>query len=126
MNNKGFTLVELLVVIIIIGILASLAIPRFGKTTDKAMETEAKLMLSQVQKLQSVYYLENKIYSKSLDEIGFEQEALVTESEEGKARYQLQIIRADENGFLAEAVPQVKDLKTYRIEQKGKAYVYGE
>lgn len=125
MNHRGFTLVELLVVIIIIGILASLAIPRFARQTDKAMETEAKLMLSQIQKLQSVYHLEHKSYSNSLDAIGFEQEELVTESEDGKARYVLQILKADDDGFVAEAVPQVKGLKTYRIEQKGKAYEHG-
>ena len=126
MNNRGFTLVELLVVIIIVGILASLAIPRFGKTVDKAMETEAKLMLSQIQKLQSVYYLENKTYSRSLDAIGFEQETLIKDSKVGKARYLLTIVKADENGFTAEATPQVKELRTYRIEEKGKAYVYGK
>ncbi len=124
MREKGFTLVELLVVIIIIGILASLAIPRFGKTADRAMETEAKLMLSQIQKLESVYYLEHKTYTKSLEKIGFEQEKLVTNDENGKARYLLNVLKADENGFTAEAVPQVKDLRVYRITESGSSFVY--
>lgn len=124
MREKGFTLVELLVVIIIIGILASLAIPRFGKTADRAMETEAKLMLSQIQKLESVYYLEHKTYTKSLEKIGFEQEKLVTNDEKGKARYLLNVLKADENGFTAEAVPQVKDLRVYRITESGSSFVY--
>jgi len=124
LREKGFTLVELLVVIIIIGILASLAIPRFGKTADRAMETEAKLMLSQIQKLESVYYLEHKTYTKSLEKIGFEQEKLVTNDENGKARYLLNVLKADENGFTAEAVPQVKDLRVYRITESGSSFVY--
>jgi type II secretion system protein G len=37
-NNKGFTLVELMVVLLILGILVAIAIPIYNKTTDKAKE----------------------------------------------------------------------------------------
>ena len=37
-NNKGFTLVELMVVLLILGILIAIAIPIYNKTTDKAKE----------------------------------------------------------------------------------------
>ena len=121
-QTLGFTLTELLVVVILVGILASLAIPRFGRSTNKAMETEAKLALQQVQELQKVYYLEYKTFSKSLEDIDFEQEATKEEDpEDGSARYKVVIISADDEDFRAEAHSQVKGLRNYYIHKKGKA-----
>lgn len=118
---SGFTLTELLVVIIIVGILAALAIPRFGRSTGKAMETEAKLALHQVQELQRVYFLEHKTYSTSLEAIGFEQEeTIVDDPKDGTARYKMSIESADTDDFLAVAQPVVKDLKAFEIRKKGK------
>jgi len=48
MGHKGFTLIELMIVVVIIGILAALAIPRFSQATVKTRQSEAKLLLKQV------------------------------------------------------------------------------
>ena len=47
-NNKGFTLIELMIVISIIGILAAIAIPQFSKYRARAFTTEGKSLLSPV------------------------------------------------------------------------------
>lgn len=98
-------MVELMVVLVIIGILVLLALPRLEPVVTKAKTTEAKLMLKQLYTLEKSYKFENDHYSTSLDEIGFEQEKLVTDG--GRARYKIEIVSADEKSFVAQATAVV-------------------
>ena len=61
-NRKGFTLIELMIVVVIIGILAALAIPRFMQTTGKAKKSEAKTVLKQLYQLERAYFQEFDAY----------------------------------------------------------------
>jgi type II secretion system protein G len=58
MNRKGFTLIELMIVVVIIGILAALAIPRFLEASKKAKITEAKNVIKQLYNLMQTSYQE--------------------------------------------------------------------
>jgi len=62
-NRKGFTLIELMIVVVIIGILAALAIPRFMRSTTKAKQSEAKQLLKQVYTMQRAYRQEHDLYT---------------------------------------------------------------
>lgn len=61
-NSKGFTLIELMIVVVIIGILAALAIPRFMRSTTKSKQSEAKQLLKQVYTMQRAYRQEYNSY----------------------------------------------------------------
>ncbi len=70
-NNKGFTLIELMIVVAIIGILAAIAIPNFLNYQCKSKQSEAKQSLGTISKNQEAYLAEFDIYGGSSAALGF-------------------------------------------------------
>jgi len=98
---RAFSLPELLVVLVIIGILVLIALPNLMPLISKAKATEAKQQLVFLYSLQQSYYYSCSKYSSSFEELGFEQQVLTNEG--GSANYQIAVIEVSESGFKAQA-----------------------
>ena len=69
-NQRGFTLIELMIVVAIIGILAAIAIPNFLSYQCKAKQSEGKSNLGNIRTMQEAYFAEYDTYS-TLGNVGF-------------------------------------------------------
>lgn len=86
-RSRGFTLVELMVVLVIIGILASLAIPRFMGVSDKAKMSEFKPVLKQAVTLYNAYFQEKETYRTSSGTIAAGNSDIGFDLPEGESRF---------------------------------------
>ena len=72
MKQAGFSLVELMVVVGIIGILAAIAVPKLQQFTAKSKQSEARVNLKSIDTMQQAYYAENTTYGTHT-QIGYSQ-----------------------------------------------------
>jgi type IV pilus assembly protein PilA len=72
LRQSGFTLVELMVVVAIIGLLSAVAIPNFKKYQAKAKISEAKLQLSAIYTAETAFFSDYNIYHNCLAYMGFD------------------------------------------------------
>jgi type IV pilus assembly protein PilA len=70
-NKKGFSMIELMVVVAIIGVLAAIGIPQYSKFQAKARQSEAKLSLAALFTAEESFRQEWNQFSVSLVNIGF-------------------------------------------------------
>lgn len=80
-RQDGFTLVELMVVVAIIGLLSAVAIPNFQKYQARSKTSEAKLQLAAVYTAEQSFYSDYNIYANCLRYMGYDP------SEEALSRY---------------------------------------
>jgi type IV pilus assembly protein PilE len=101
----AFTLTEVLVVLIIIGILILLALPNLMPLITRAKSTEAKIQLQHIYTLEKNFFFEKSNYSRDINEIAFEQQKLTSQG--GQANYKIEIAEATNNTFKARATSTV-------------------
>lgn len=102
---RAFTLSELLIALVIVGILVYLALPDYSQVISNAKATEAKLQLEHLYSLETTQFYQRSSYSADLHELGFKQQPLVTDG--GNANYRIEVLNATPQGFSARATAVV-------------------
>jgi len=65
-TQQGFTLIELMITVAIIGILSAIALPSYSEHVKKGKRTEAKVELLRIAQMQESYFVQNLSYAKDL------------------------------------------------------------
>jgi type IV pilus assembly protein PilE len=70
-GSKGFTLIELVVAMVIVGILAAIAIPAYSSYVAKSHRTDAKTALLDMASLEERFFSTNNSYSQTPSDLGY-------------------------------------------------------
>ncbi len=72
LSEKGFTLVEMMIVVAILGLLAVVALPNFKKYQSRSKTSEAKLQLAAIYTAQQSFYADYTMYATCLKYMGYD------------------------------------------------------
>ncbi len=82
-KNKGFSLIELMITVAILGILSAITVPSYMQYVQKTKRTEAKAEVLRLAQLQESYYVQNLSYAKLTNGtggLGFTDATVTTET----------------------------------------------
>ena len=120
-HMRGVTLLELMIVVVIVGILATIAYPSYQQFIARAKRNEAKAALLQIAQNQERFYLQNNTYTTDMTQLGFPIAAgYITDTDS----YSITVTVADANDFMAIATYQKADdeagkCQTFNIDGRG-------
>jgi prepilin-type N-terminal cleavage/methylation domain-containing protein len=117
--RRGMSLVELAIVAVIIGILASMGIPSFHRALEQSRADLAAANLWSVWSAQRLYWLDHRTYAPDLATL--ESEGLLDHSVSAQSFYVVDVAAADDNTFLTTAtrVSNARWNGTLSIDQNG-------
>ena len=109
-RQRGFTLTELMVTVVIVGILASIAVPAYRAYVDRAKRSEGKAFLSEIQSRQERYFFDNNSYTDDATKLGYK----TADPKSDQGNYTLASIVKGDSGNLNTSyrltiTPRVKD-----------------
>jgi len=130
--QEGFTLVEILIVVVIIGILAAIAIPTYFKYVERGYASDAKVQMKNILENSKLYYAENAEFPEDVETMNSEGYANVQRSTLDKWSFTIDLSYDDTEGITGQITAESTDKmkggagKTIIMELKdGRFYGYG-
>lgn len=108
-NSKGFTLIEVMIVVVIVGILASIAYPSYQEYVNRSNRAEGQAFLSDIAARQERYFSQNNAYvtaDTDRSKLG------LTSNQSANQRYTVSLSSvADDGGYTLTATPNFTETR---------------
>lgn len=102
-SPRGFTLLELLIVVVILGVLAGLAIPQYLKTVERSRGSEAFIHLDAIRMAEMTYYAQHRVYTTDFSLLDIDNPNLLPPPPVGKRLFNYSIETSTPFSFTATA-----------------------
>ena len=130
-RQRGVTLLELMAVVTILAILASVAVPTYRRYLIRTQRSEAKIALLQLQTAQEKFYMQNNSFTDNVSDASPDGLGLPATTETGK--YTVEVVLADDGQtYEATAAPRTgggqtddEECASFTINQRGTKSVSG-
>lgn len=113
-NANGFSLIELMIVIVIVSILAAVAYPSYTDYVTKSRRQAGKNMIYQIADRQEQFFLDNKSYAANLTTLGYAaniigvgQDGQLTDSGDAERSYVVDLTNTAATTYTVRITPQL-------------------
>lgn len=100
-RNRGFTLIELMIVVAIVAILAAIALPSYSRYAYRARRDEGQELLLRIAQAEERFYTAQNQYTANLADLGYSGTPVLSE----RGYYQASLATATSTSFTATATP---------------------
>ena len=98
-TQQGFTLIELMITVAIVGIIAAIAVPNYSEYIKRASRAEAAAALLDAANKQEQYFVDNRAYSTSFSDLGIQ-----SKTENGHFELTINVVNSNEFTITAKPI----------------------